>query len=147
MMYNQTGNWSSMMGTFLGGATTAVVAAVLIALIVIIIAIYVYTSLAWYTIAKRRGHKHPWLAWIPVANFAMMLQLGGFHWAWVFLVLVPILGWVPLAVLLIISAWRIFEKLRYPGWLALAPLLNLAGGGLGTITSLIIIGIVAWRKR
>lgn len=32
------------------------------------IAVYVLTALSLYTIAKRRGLNHPWLAWIPVAN-------------------------------------------------------------------------------
>lgn len=29
---------------------------------------YVLTSLAIYTLARRRGLRHPWLAWVPVAN-------------------------------------------------------------------------------
>ena len=32
------------------------------------IAIYVFTALALYTIAKRRGIAAPWLAWVPVAR-------------------------------------------------------------------------------
>ena len=32
------------------------------------IASYVLTALALYTIARRRGLKNPWLAWIPVAD-------------------------------------------------------------------------------
>ena len=32
------------------------------------IAVYVFSSLALYTIAKRRGLTNPWLSWIPVAN-------------------------------------------------------------------------------
>ena len=32
------------------------------------IATYVLSALGLYTIAKRRGLNHPWLAWIPVAN-------------------------------------------------------------------------------
>ena len=32
------------------------------------IAAYVLTALALYTIAKRRGLKNPWMAWIPVAD-------------------------------------------------------------------------------
>lgn len=32
------------------------------------IAAYVLTAMALYTLAKRRGLNHPWLAWIPVAN-------------------------------------------------------------------------------
>lgn len=33
------------------------------------IAVYIFTALALYTIAKRRGIKNPWLAWIPVTQF------------------------------------------------------------------------------
>ena len=32
------------------------------------IVIYVFTSLSFYTIAKRRGIRNPWMAWVPVAN-------------------------------------------------------------------------------
>lgn len=32
------------------------------------IAAYILTSLALYTVAKRRGLNRPWLAWIPVVN-------------------------------------------------------------------------------
>lgn len=32
------------------------------------LAVYVLTALALHTIAKRRGIKNPWLAWIPIAN-------------------------------------------------------------------------------
>lgn len=32
------------------------------------LAIYVFTALALYSIAKRRGIHNPWLAWIPFAN-------------------------------------------------------------------------------
>lgn len=32
------------------------------------IAMYILQSLGIYTIAQRRGIKHPWMAWLPVAN-------------------------------------------------------------------------------
>lgn len=32
------------------------------------IAVYVLTALALYTVAKRRGLRNPWMAWIPVAD-------------------------------------------------------------------------------
>ena len=35
------------------------------------ITIYIFESIGTYTIAKRRGLKNPWLAWIPFANFFM----------------------------------------------------------------------------
>ncbi|MDD4050076.1 MAG: hypothetical protein PHX47_03660 [Candidatus ainarchaeum sp.] len=100
------------------------------------LAIYVYTALAFQTIGKKLKYKYPWLSWIPVANIAMILELGGFHWALIFLVLIPILGWFALLILYIVSLWRIFEKRNYPGWLALIP-----------VVSLVVIGMAAWKDR
>ncbi len=118
-------------------------------LFILLIALYVYTSLAWMTIAKKLKYKNSWLAWIPIANLAMILQLGGFHWAWIFLILIPILGWIALAVLLVIATWRIYEKRKYPGWLALIPLLSWVPwiGGLASIAALVILGFVAWKDN
>ena len=65
---------------FTGGLLGGAIAAVGIMLAVILgLALYVYSSLAWYTIAQKLKHKHPWIAWIPFANVALVLQLGGFH--------------------------------------------------------------------
>ena len=36
------------------------------------VASYILTALAVYTIARRRGLRKPWLAWIPVANFWLL---------------------------------------------------------------------------
>lgn len=123
----------------LGGAIGALIAIGIIFAILIGIALYVYFAYAWMTIAKKLKHKNPWLAWIPFANFAMMLQLGGFHWAWVFTAFFP----PALFVLLIIATWRIFERRNYPGWFSLAILIPKVGG----ILYLIAIGFVAWEDK
>ena len=94
-------------------------------------------------IARKLKYKREWLAWIPIANISMMLQLGGFHWAWVFLILIPILGWIALAVLVIIATWRIFEQRKYPGWFSLSMIIPQIGG----ILYMIIIGFVAYKDR
>jgi hypothetical protein len=132
-----------------GGFTGAVLATLGILAVLFGIALYVYHALAWMKIAKRMKHKYPWLAWIPFAASAMRLQLGKFHWAWIFLVLIPIVGWVALIVLLSISIWRIFEKQKYPGWISLSfPAMFVPRiSGIGTIAYMIIIGFVAWKKK
>ncbi len=109
----------------------------------IILAFYVYFALAWSTIAKKLKYKRSWLAWIPFANLAMILQLGGFHWALIFLLLIPIVGWIAILVLLIIASWRIFEKRKYPGWFSLSMVIPQVGG----ILYLIAIGFVAWKDK
>ena len=112
-------------------------------MILTLFAVYIYSSLAWMTIAKKLKYKRPWLAWIPVANIAMVLQLGKFHWAWVFLIFIPIIGWIALFILAIISIWRVFEKRKYPGWFSLSMVIPKVGG----ILYLIALGFVAWKDK
>lgn len=141
-------DWLSMMGgSAATGAFAGLIALGIAVAILVILAFYIYTSLALMTIGKKLKYKSSWLAWIPVANIAMILQMAKFSWLWVFLILVPILGWIALGVLMIISLWRIFEKRKYPGWLALVPLLSFVPvlGGVAWIAFLVILGLVAWR--
>ncbi len=111
--------------------------------IIVFVGLYIYHSAAWVRIAQKLKYKRPWLSWIPVANLAMILQLGRFHWALIFLILIPILGWIALAVLGIISLWRIFEKIKYPGWFSLGILIP----QVGWILYFIAIGFGAWADR
>ncbi len=126
-----------------GSAIGVILAAGIFLAVILSLAVYIYVALAWMKIAKEMNHKHPWLAWIPIANVAMIFQLGKFHWAWIFLMLVPVLGWLAIGVLAIISTWRIFEKRKYPGWFSLAGIIPKIGG----ILYLIALGFVAWKKK
>jgi hypothetical protein len=126
----------------------AIAGSLIVIILTFLVAFYVYHSFAWMVIAKKQKHKYPWLAWIPFANSAMRLQLGKFPWALAFLFLIPILGWIAIYVLLIISHWRIFEKMKYPGYLSLIQLADfIIFSGAGTIGYLVVIGLVAWVKK
>ena len=128
---------------FIGGVFGALITLGIAFAIVLFIALYIYSSYSWMTIARKLKYKNSWLAWIPIANIGMMLQLGGFHWAWVFLILIPFFGWIALFVLVIISTWRIFEKRKYPGWFSL----SLVIPEVGAILYLVAIGFVAFKDR
>lgn len=131
------------MGGFLGGMVGFVVALGILLALVFFAALYIYHALAWQTVARKFRHKYPWLAWIPFANFAQILQLGGFHWAWIFLALIPILGWIALMVIGVIALWRICDKLRYPGWFSLGAIIP----KVGPILYFVLIGFLAWGKK
>ena len=150
-MYNLTQmfNVTNYQDFALGGVLGAFIVLGIIIALVLFSILYVYHALAWVKIGKKMKYKHPWLAWIPFAGSAMRLQLGGFNWAWIFLALIPIVGWIALIVLLSISIWRIFRKNKYPAWLSLFfPLMFIPKlGFIGTVGYLIMIGIVAWRKK
>jgi len=126
-----------------GGILGALIALGIVFAILVVAALYIYGAWAWMTIARKLKHKYPWLAWIPIANLAMILQLGGFHWAWIFLILFPIAGWIALLVLGIIATWRIFEKRNYPGWFSLSIIIP----EIGFVLYMVAIGFVAWMDR
>lgn len=127
----------------LGTGFGALVALGIGLLVLLALAVYIYHSWALFTIAKKLKHKKPWIAWIPIANGALVLHLGRFHWAWIFLILIPIAGWIALFVLYIIAMWRIFEMRNYPGWFSL----SLVIPKVGSVLYLIAIGFVAWGDK
>ena len=131
---------SGFVGGVVGGA---LIALGIFIITILLLGLYIYSSLAWYTISKKLKYKKAWLAWIPIINITLVLQLGNFHWAWIFLLLIPILGWIALFVLVIIAHWRIFKKRKYPGWFSLSVLIPEVGG----ILYLIAIGFAAWGKK
>ena len=127
-----------------GGTIAALLIGVgIFILLALVLAFYIYFAMAWMTIARKVKYKKAWLAWIPIANIAMILSIGGFHWAWIFLIVIPYLGWLALAVLCIIATWRIFEKRKYPGWFSLSMVIP----QVGFILYLVAIGFVAWKDR
>lgn len=57
--------------TSAASSALGIIAVVLIAYLVAFglgIAMYILNALGLYTIAQRRGIKHPWMAWLPVTN-------------------------------------------------------------------------------
>ncbi len=122
----------------------------LLVFVVFSLAVYVYKALAYMKIAKKLKHPYPWLAWIPIANVALIFQLGDMPWWLVFGFLVgmiPFIGGIlgviasiALAVVMVIALYKMCEKLNKPGWwgilIALIPIVNL-----------IIIGILAWGEE
>mgnify|MGYP001600491221 CR=1 FL=1 len=132
------------------------------------LAFYIYVAFAWMTIANKLKYKKSWLAWIPIVNLAMILQLGGFYWQWIFLLvsapilalilfeitilsggiylplfLAPILALIAFVIMITISQWRIFEKRNYPGWIIILSFIP----WIGSVIYLIEVGFVAWKDR
>jgi hypothetical protein len=149
MVYDYMNLTTEWQRAVLGGAMGTLIAIGILFMILVFAALYVYHSLAWTAIAKKMKFKKSWLAWVPIASGAMKLKLGKFNWAWIFLILIPIFGWMALIVLITIATWRIFEKLRHPRWYALSfPLMFCPGiSFIGFIAYFVIIGVVAWGKK
>ncbi len=133
------------MAVFGDGTIFALIAGMVVLAVILSIALYVYYAFVWMTIAKKLKYKKAWLAWIPVANLFLIPILAKKDWVWGFMFLVPIAN----VVFFFIWTWNIFETRKYPGWLALVPLLGIIPmfGAIASVAYLVILGLVAWKDN
>jgi uncharacterized protein DUF5684 len=93
---------------------------------------YVYIALALQTIAQKTNTENAWLAWIPIANIFLMLNIAKKPVWWFILFLIPLVSFV-----MAIIVWMgIAEERGKPNWWGI--LLIVPGVGL------IVPGYLAW---
>ena len=130
---------------FLGAFGGVLLALGLMVLFLFLVVLYVYTALAWSTIARKLGYDKPWLAWIPVVNLFLIPILAKKHWVWGLLLFVPFVN----VVFLILWTWKIYEFRGIHGaWsLLFAGSLVPALAGVAFIGDLIVFGFAAWGGK
>ncbi len=86
---------------------------------------YVYSAYSLYVIAQKTGHEdNAWMAWVPVINFFLMLQIANEPAWWFILMLIPIVN----IVIMVIVWMKIAEARNKPNWwgiLILVPFVNI----------------------
>ena len=127
----------------LSGGLLALIAGILIFVILIAIALYIYSSLAFMAIGRKAKLSSPGLAWIPgVGPFIISFQASKMHWwPWLLLIgtLIPVAGFIFFLVFLVFATiwrWKMFERIKSPGWWAIMLLIP--------IVNLVFMGIAAW---
>jgi hypothetical protein len=93
---------------------------------------YVYVALALQTIAQKTDTENAWLAWIPIANIVLMLNIAKKPIWWIILFFIPLVS----LVMAIIVWMGIAEERGKPNWWGI--LLIIPGVGL------IVPGYLAW---
>lgn len=141
LVANMTGDQQA--NAFGAVIATLIAVGIIIAIFMIIflIAVYIYTSIALMTIAKKTKTKHAWMAWIPLLNFYLLTQMAKQNGLWTLILLacwIPF-GMIAIAAVAIWMFWIIAEKRKLPGWFSLLLLIP--------IVNLIILGIMAWKKK
>lgn len=110
-----------MMSPEMSGAAVAGMMAIQL---VIFAVIYVYMAICFQIIAKKTATANPWMAWVPIANFILMLNIAKKPVWWIILLLIPLVN----LVILIILFMEIAKARGKPGWvgiLMLVPIVNL----------------------
>ncbi len=96
------------------------------------LAMYLYIALAVKTIAEKTNTENPWLAWIPIANFVLLLNIAKKPIWWIVLLLIPLVN-----LIIIVMIWMAVAEARSkPGWWGV---LMLVPG-----VSFIVPGYLAW---
>ena len=97
-----------------------------------ILAAYVYMSLALQTIADKTGTANSWLAWIPIANVFLMLNVAKKPMWWFILFLIPLVN-----IVIAIMVWMAIAEARgKPNWWGVLMIVPVA--------NLVVTGYLAW---
>jgi hypothetical protein len=92
------------------------------------VAAYIYMALALQTIAVKTNTPNPWLAWVPIANAILMLQVAKKPLWWIVLFVIPIVN-----IVIVIMVWMaVAEARQKPNWwgiLAIVPVVNMVVPG------------------
>ncbi len=89
-----------------------------------LLAMYLYLALCLHFIARKTNTPNEWLAWIPIANIILTLQIAQKPIWWIILFLIPIVN----IIVLILTWMAIARRRRKGGWigiLIIIPLINL----------------------
>ena len=95
-------------------------------------AFYVYMALALQTIADKTKTENSWLAWIPIANIVLMLNVARKPIWWIVLFFIPVVN-----IIFIIIVWMAMAEARgKPSWWGILMIVPVA--------NLITPGVLAW---
>lgn len=89
---------------------------------------YVVYTLPLFLIAWKSEHPMSWLAFVPIANIWLMLDMADLPFPYAILLFIPIAGVMAFQALV---WWHLSENTNKPGWLGLLmvmPFLNLFVG-------------------
>ncbi len=94
----------------------------ILVMFLVLIACYVFYAICLQKIAKKTKTENGWLAWIPIANIVLMLQIAKKPIWWI------ILFFIPLANLVItILVWMgIASAVKKPDWLGILMIVPVA---------------------
>ena len=99
---------------------------------IFLLALYVYSALAVQTIAQKTNTENPWLAWIPIVNIILLLNIAKKPVWWIILCLIPIVN-----IIIFIIVWMaVAEARNKPSWWGILLIVPVVG--------LIVPGYLAW---
>jgi hypothetical protein len=115
-----------------GAAAAGLLAGFMLIYLIVLGAVYVYFALALQTIATKTNTPNGWMAWIPIANIFLALNIAQKPGWWFILFLIPLVG----VIMGIIVFMAIAERRGKPSWWGILLIVPVVG--------LIVPGYLAW---
>jgi Family of unknown function (DUF5684) len=110
----------------------AAVGAAMSTFFIIFVLMYIFIALAVQTIATKTGTANPWLAWIPIVNIILLLNIAKKPVWWILLLLIPIVN-IVVSVIVWMAVAEVRQKPSWWGILTIIPIANF-----------VAIGYLAW---
>ena len=133
MDYNGTYNYYSNVQAPPEGLIMAMIG-LGIAWLVFLLVIYIYFAICLLKIAKRTNTPNGWMAWIPLVNVILMLQIAKKPLWWIILFFIPIVN-----IVIGVLVWMgICDALGKPNWLGILSIVPVA--------NIILPGYLAFSK-
>ena len=113
-------------------AAIAAASGMLAFFLLFVLAMYVYCALAVQTIAQKTNTENPWLAWIPIVNIILLLNIAKKPIWWIVLFLIPLVN-----IIIGVIVWMaVAEERKKPNWRGILIIVPFVG--------LIVPGYLAW---
>jgi len=100
--------------------------------LVLAAAAYIYTALAMQTIAEKTNTENSWMAWVPIVNIILLLNIAKKPMWWILLLFIPLVN----AVVIIMVWMAVAEARNKPSWWGILLIVPLVG--------MIVPGYLAW---
>ncbi|MEA1925666.1 MAG: DUF5684 domain-containing protein [Patescibacteria group bacterium] len=121
-------NFNPQMGEQIGGPGTGVIFAILggvfLFMLIVSLVFYIYLAISLMKIAKKSNTPNAWLAWIPILNVILMLQIAKKPLWWILLFLIPIVN-IIFSVLVWIEIAKAVGKPEWWGILIIIPFVGI----------------------
>ncbi|HLN19344.1 MAG TPA: DUF5684 domain-containing protein [Patescibacteria group bacterium] len=106
------------------GAAFAIFGGILLFLLVIFLIIYIYMAICLMKMAHKTNTPNAWLAWIPIANAFLMLQIAKKPLWWFILFLIPFVN-IVMTILVWMAIAKVLGKPEWIGVLMIVPVANI----------------------
>lgn len=108
---------------------------IFVVVMLFVIAVYVYSAICVMRMAKKTNTENAWMAWIPIFNLVLLIQIARKPLWWIILFFIPLVN-----IVMTILVWMgVSKELKKPEWIGVVMIIPIA--------NLVAMGYLAFSKE